>query len=184
MSTHDHDLDLVSRALAADAEARVALEARVRQVALACTRGAVGVVEAADLAQSLLLALFEDDARLLQSYAGRAALTTWLTAIARRQVWRALRRAERERGLAEDPVAPAANPDPERAALSQATIAGVRGVLAGLPQEDQLLLGLLVEQELPAHVVAETLGISPDGVRMRKMRLLRRLAKTLSAWWP
>ncbi|MCB9548759.1 MAG: sigma-70 family RNA polymerase sigma factor [Myxococcales bacterium] len=170
--------------LAGEPAARTALEARVQQVARASTRGAAGVLEADDLAQSLLLALFEADARLLHSYEGRAALTTWLTAIARRHVWRAMQRATRERALADDPVAPASAPDPERATLSQATVAGVRGVLDGLPADDRLLLGLLVEQEVPAHVVAQALGITPDGVRMRKMRLLRRLAKSLSAWWP
>lgn len=176
--SHENDQLLVARALARDPAALIALDARVRQAAAHAARR--GRLDEADLHQSLHLALFERDAHLLQSYAGRAALTTWLTAIARRMAWR----QSREQEHPQLPDSQEETESPERATLRADTITGVRGVLDALPEDERLLLKLLVENETPAHVVAAALGITPDGVRMRKMRLLRKLADKLKGWWP
>ena len=60
----------------------------------------------------------------------------------------------------------------------------MRRAVAELPKKDQLLLQLLLDEQMPAHVVAKGLGITPDGVRMKKMRVLKRLRKKLAGIWP
>ena len=48
----------------------------------------------------------------------------------------------------------------------------------------RVLVGLLFEQEMTAVGAARILGIEPSGVRMRKKRLLEKLAKKLAGLWP
>lgn len=180
---HSADRQLVARVLDGDARAVAALDARLRQVAAAVCRRvdlsrARPPFDVDDLVQVVHADLWANDGRTLRTYQGQAALSTWLFTIAFRRALRAVRQRP------EIEVTPAAAPSPVDVVGRAETIDEVRAVLASLPTDDQLLVQLLFDGELPTRTVAGMLGISPDGVRMRKMRLLRRLTKKLKGLWP
>ena len=180
----DDDLRLVSAVLTGDLQAAASLHARVLKAARSVAarldlRRARPPFDAEDLAQTVHQQLFAANAQALRRYAGDAALSTWLYTIAYRHALRALRTRPEP---PEDPQTEA--PSPHKITTRRETIAQVRGVLQTLPSEDRLLLQMLFERELSAPAAGRLLGLSPDGARMRKMRLLRRLSSKLAGLWP
>jgi RNA polymerase sigma factor (sigma-70 family) len=185
----DADLELVARVIAGE---RAAVSAFDRLLERAAAAGAARAaarwrglrLDPADLRQALHVMLLQDGRRLLRTYEGRAALATWLHTIATRQCHHeaARRSGEEARRGADAPLEDLADgeDDPEAASARRQQVVHVRAALAELPDDDRALLRLLVDEEAPAAAVAGALGITPDGVRMRKMRVLRRLRERLA----
>ena len=188
------DVVLVRRVVDGDKDAAELLRAQAHGILRHCVRRGTrrwpGVeVDAEDLEQSIFLMLLQDDARVLRSYGGRSKFTSWLHTVASRAVTRTMRNLAKEQDkLLDAPGAIDAQQSsadgPERAEDRRRRDERVRGVLDELPKRDRLLLQLLVDEEVPAPRVAAMLGTSPDGVRMKKMRLLRKLSKKLKGLWP
>ena len=113
-----------------------------------------------DLTQEVFVRLCKDDFRLLRSYdPTRAALSTWLTIVARSTARDALRRrradgipieAVPEAQLAIDPVEPARKLKLPEALLS--------------PRQREIL-GMLYDREMDVAEIARALGIDPQTVR-------------------
>jgi RNA polymerase sigma factor (sigma-70 family) len=179
-----NDLTLVHAVLAGDTHAASALYALVggaaRQVAARLNLArARPPFDTDDLAQTVHQQLFHSEARALRRYTGESALSTWLYTIAYRHALRALRVA---------PIvthAPEPKPStPDKMVARKQTVAKVREVIETLPEGERLLIQMLFEDELSAPAAGRLLGISAEGARMRKMRLLRRLADRLKGLWP
>jgi RNA polymerase sigma factor (sigma-70 family) len=113
-----------------------------------------------DLTQDVFVRLCKDQFRLLRSYdPARAALSTWLTIVARSTARDALRRRRAdlvpidnvpEAQLAVDPVEPVRKLKLPEALLS--------------PRQREIL-GMLYDREMDVAEVARTLGIDPQTVR-------------------
>ena len=141
-----------------------AWEAFVRRfggLIVAAVRGvAPGHGDVEDLIQEVFVRLCKDDFRLLRSYdPARAALSTWLTIVARSTARDALRRRRAdsvpienvpEAQLAVDPVEPVRKLKLPEALLS--------------PRQREIL-GMLYDREMEVAEVASALGIDPQTVR-------------------
>ncbi len=136
-----------------------------------------------DLLQSFYLFLLQDECRVLTTYSGRAALTTWMHSVAIRFFFRQTARIERRVHTPIDEASarelPTDAPNPEEATLTTARVTAVRALLDGLPDDDRVMLKLMYEQEASATVVGEVLSLSAPAVRMKKKRLFARLAAKL-----
>lgn len=141
-----------------------AWEAFVRRYAGLVAAAVRGVArepaEVEDLAQEVFLRLCKDDFRLLRSYdPARAALSTWITIVARSTARDAMRRhrpvfvpieAVPERRLAVDPVEPA-----QKLKLPEALLS---------PRQREILT-MLYDREMEVAEIAKVLGIDPQTVR-------------------
>lgn len=186
------DRELVRRVIGGDAGAFDVLCERTRGLLHACFRRAAGRSEVAardqeDFIQSFLLLIIADDYRVLRSYRGEAAFTTWLHTVAARHFRRELVRREREyrreRALEGEATVEAVDRggSPEEIHAENEKITRVRSAMNELPDADRLLLEMLVLEDAPVRSVAAALSITPDGVRMRKMRILRKLIKLVGS---
>lgn len=192
LSQREADLRLVRQVVEGAAGALPSLEARVGSVVGGCLgralRGYSLEAHRDDLAQSFSLFLLEQDGRVLRTYRGEAALTTWIQAVATRYFRAEVRKlrnaASRTRPL-DDIAAPAEDQtlNPEEAGTRRQREDAVRRALADLDEEDRLLLALTYVDEAPSRVVGQAMGLSPTGVRMRKKRLFERLARRLEDVW-
>src|SRR5213080_1616379 len=116
--------------------------------------------EVEDLTQEVFVRLCKDDFRLLRSYdPTRAALSTWLTIVARSTARDALRRKRAEAvpidsvpegRLAVDPVEPVVKLKLPEALLS--------------PRQREIL-SMLYDREMDVAEIAKILGIDPQTVR-------------------
>ena len=186
------DLALVRGVLDGDPRARRDFESAVEPVIGKCLSRALSgrglEAHRDDLTQSFGLFLLENDARVLQTYRGEAALTTWIHAVATRFFRRAVLRLaaasakSRSYNDLEESVDTDA-PSPEERSAQKQRIEAVRRVVAGLDAADRLMLSLTYVDEAPSRVVGQALGLSANGVRMRKKRLLERLADKLEGLW-
>jgi RNA polymerase sigma factor (sigma-70 family) len=141
-----------------------AWEAFVRRYAGLVAAAVRGVArepaEVEDLAQEVFLRLCKDDFRLLRSYdPPRAALSTWITIVARSTARDAMRRhrpvfvpieAVPEGRLAVDPVEPA-----QKLKLPEALLS---------PRQREILT-MLYDREMEVAEIAKVLGIDPQTVR-------------------
>jgi RNA polymerase sigma-70 factor (ECF subfamily) len=126
--------------------------------------------EAEDLAQDVFVRLCKDEFRLLKTYdPGRAALSTWLTIVARSTARDGLRRKRApqvaledapEAAIAVDPVEPARPlPIPE-------------GLLSPRQKE---VLAMLYDKDMDVAEVAQALGVDPQTVRSMHHKALVKL---------
>jgi RNA polymerase sigma-70 factor (ECF subfamily) len=185
---HPEDLELVQRVIAGDRGAVSQFERRTRRIVGRSLRAAKAtkrrvVLEADDLLQSLQVLLRADDARVLRSYRGESTLTTWIYTVAYRHFLSELRKREAHENIDDHDVRDPGD-SPETQTMKEEERAAVRRALLELTDEDRLLLHLLIDRDAPSKAVATLLGITPDGVRMRKMRILRTLLKKLAGLWP
>ncbi|HKS88067.1 MAG TPA: sigma-70 family RNA polymerase sigma factor [Stellaceae bacterium] len=151
-----------------------AWEAFVRRygaLVVAAIRGVAAVPgEVEDLAQEVFLRLCKDDFRLLRSYdPARAAISTWITIVARSTARDALRRrraeavpldAVPEAQLAIDPVEPQV-----RLKLPEALLS---------PRQREILT-MLYDREMEVGEVARALGIDPQTVRSAHHKAMLKL---------
>ncbi len=180
------DRDLVAAVVAGEPGAYERLRERVARVVSGCLANVTGAApwlrrHEPDLRQGFELMLVADDFRVLRSFAGRSALTTWIHVLATRYFRRqAGRLRAREAPLVEGTLperVEAAEASPEAARLRREREELARAMVASLPDRDQVLLAMIYEQGLDSVEVARALGLSASGVRMRKARLLERLAR-------
>lgn len=135
----------------------------------------------ADIAQTLELHLVRNNYAVLRSFRGESRFSTWLYAVAIQLTLREAQRYSQHRahGDAElGQLAASTTPVEETLAQHQARQV-VRQILSELPPDDQLLVRLLFEEELDAPAVAQILGMTASGVRMKKMRLKSKLEARL-----
>jgi RNA polymerase sigma-70 factor (ECF subfamily) len=131
---------------------------------------AAGIGETDDLTQDVFLRLCKDDFRLLRSYdPSRAALSTWITIVARSTARDGLRRRRGEAvavdsvpeaQLAVDPVEPTPKLKLPEALLS--------------PRQREIL-GMLYDREMDVAEVARALGIDPQTVRSAHHKAMLKL---------
>lgn len=175
---HSRDHALVQQVIAGHEPAQRELFERLQGV----VRASVGRLCQAqlnddDVVQAFYVMLVERDYRVLRSYQGRAALTTWSYPIAKRFVLRQVEQLRRQ-PLAEDPDVEderTVDRTPEDGVISDAESRRLRAAMTRLSPDERLLLALLYEQEVPVKAVAKVFGISSAGVRMWHMRLRRKL---------
>lgn len=183
----DEDLERVAAVVAGDPGAWPAFQAHVGRIVDACLSKVVGAApwlrrHEADLRQGFELMLVQDDCKVLRTYAGKARLTTWVHVLATRYFRRQAGRIKaREGRLIAGVPERASEPDgsPEASVARSEEAHAARAAVAELPEADQVLLAMMYEQGLDASQVAPHLGLTPSGVRMRKARLLARLADRL-----
>jgi len=123
-----------------------------------------------DIVQDVFLRLFRDDARLLRSYdPRRAAMTTWLTVVARSTTLDSLRK----RRLATVPLDPAEHAAPvDEDEKGPATALLPRDLLA--PRQ-MLVLHLLFDQGMDVPAAAKLLAVKPQSIRSTKHKAISRL---------
>ena len=132
--------------------------------------------EIEDLTQEVFVRLCKDNFRLLRSYdPARAALSTWLTIVARSTARDALRRrraeavpieAVPEAQLAIEPVEPV-----QKLKLPEALLS---------PRQREIL-GMLYDQEMEVAEIARALGIDPQTVRSAHHKAMLKLRSHFKA---
>ncbi len=183
------DLDFARRLADGEADAVLGFEARYRPV----VRHALGCalrrwkperpVEPDDLVQDFVGFLIGDGGRRLRSYKGHAAFGSWLYTVALRFFQRSLARVARDRRADVSQLArlpDTARNNPEALAALAEEAGRLRAAVHGLNPTEQLYIRLFFVEGLNASEVARTLGKGASAVRMRKMRILEKLRKTLS----
>ncbi len=181
--TNDDDRDLLARTGAGDRQALTELYTRYRGAVFAyLLRLTPDQHLAEDLLQETFVAVWKSAA----SFAGRSTVKTWLIGVAHRQAHNVLRRhSESFADEAELAQLVAADPEPENAALAQATREELLAAIARLSLAHRETLALAFGQEMPAAEIAEALGVPIGTVRSRlrdAKRLLRAaLSDTLDA---
>lgn len=131
-------------------------------------------IEIEDLVQTVYMKLIRNEFKLLKSYdPERAALSTWLSLVARSTTIDALRRKRQPFSLLEDTVE--ANPQEEASdPLPMIPLQLLTG-------RQKLVLSLLFEDEKSIPEAAELLGVTEQTVRSTKHKALERLRKHFSA---
>lgn len=170
---HD-DLQLCSRALSGEAQARDDVFARLEIVPRAlCVLnrrlgGTLSPHDLADLAQQVFLLAWSG----LHRYDGRVPLEAWAYGVARIELLSTLRR---RRGTPM-PVAPETlHEEPERLVTCEIDPERVRAMLARLEPIDARLLHMRHFEELDFESIARALGLSTVNARSRHSRALERL---------
>jgi RNA polymerase sigma-70 factor (ECF subfamily) len=115
-------------------------------------------------------------------FRGDAAFSSWVYAVVARHVRKWIRSERRHRCLLREASirsmpSVAAQPDDVTGALRLAD--RLSDALTALPERQRICLLLVQLEELPAHAVAERLGVTPEAVRMNVHRARSRLRKRL-----
>jgi RNA polymerase sigma factor (sigma-70 family) len=164
--------DAVSNALLnGDSAAWESFVRRYGGLIVAAVRGVAALPgDIEDLTQEVFVRLCKDDFRLLRTYdPARAAISTWLTIVARSTARDALRRRRPdsvpiemvpEAQLAVDPVEPVRKLKLPEALLS--------------PRQREIL-SMLYDQEMEVAEVAQALGIDPQTVRSAHHKAMLKL---------
>lgn len=184
---------LVERAIRGDSGAFDALRRHIEPAVRRCLARVIKAWpevagEAEDLRQALEVHLVEHDARVLRSYRGEASLDTWVHAVATRfffrraSRWTAKSRALRSEG--EVDTLSTEDDSPEQSTLRNQRRRRVRAALDACSDDERLLYAMLFEQGVDAVRLADALGTKPSTIRMRKKRLLDKLARRLEGLWP
>jgi len=141
-----------------------------------------------DVFSAVFMALVEDDFRRLRQYRAEnsCTLSTWLTVVATRMAIDYMRSDKRHitfssvsgnddlLSLLPD-SAPSALLQLERKQLAEL----LRQALEQLPDQDRLLILLLVSEGLAPPQVSDLLGIAVDALYTRKHRIIERLKKNI-----
>ena len=124
-----------------------------------------------DAAGQVFLELLEDDSKLLRSFEGKSALTTWLSVIAYRTAAREFSRRVRAREV--ETARPAVRSRPrETDVLEQ---------MERLPEMDRRALVLFHIEDASYREIAESLGVPANQVGMVLLRAREKLAKILNS---
>jgi RNA polymerase sigma-70 factor, ECF subfamily len=124
-----------------------------------------------DAAGQVFLELLEDDAKLLRSFQGKSALTTWLSVIAYRTAVREFSRRIRARE-----VESARLPSGGRARDTD-----VFEQLEKLPEQDRRALVLFHVEDCSYREIADHLDVPTNQVGMILLRAREKLARILSS---
>lgn len=143
----------------------------LKAVHAAANRFRATAADVEDAAGQVFLELVEDDAKLLKSFQGKSALTTWLSVIAYRTASREFSRRIRAREVE------TARP-PGRAAPRETE---VLEQLEKLPETDRRALVLFHIEDSSYREIADRLGIPANQVGMVLLRAREKLAKILNS---
>ncbi len=124
-----------------------------------------------DAAGQVFLELLEDDAKLLRSFQGKSALSTWLSVIAYRTAAREFSRRIRAREVETTRPPSGARPR-ETEVLEQ---------LEKLPDQDRRALVLFHIEDCSYREIAERLGLPMNQVGMLLLRAREKLARILKS---
>lgn len=167
--------DVVRRLLAGGREAMNAFAREHRLVVLKAVhtmarKFGAGPDDVEDATAQVFLELFDRDARVLRSFKGASAFTTWLTVIAYRVAAREFSRRARAKEVEESaPPAPSGRPR-DIEVLEQ---------LRRLPDQDRRALVLFHIEEASYKEIAERLGIPGNQVGMVLLRAREKLGRLL-----
>jgi RNA polymerase sigma-70 factor (ECF subfamily) len=171
--------ELLARTGAGDRQALTELYTRYRGAVFAYL---LRLTPDQHLAEDLLQETFVAAWKSAASYAGRSTVKTWLIGVAHRQAHNVLRRRpEQLAGEEELAQLVAADPQPEDAALAQASYEELLAAIARLSLAHRETLALAFGQEMPAAEIAEALGVPVGTVRSRLRDAKRRLRAALGA---
>jgi RNA polymerase sigma-70 factor (ECF subfamily) len=173
---NDDDRDLLARTGAGDRQALTELYTRHRGAIFAyLLRLTPDQHLAEDLLQETFVAVWKSAA----SFSGRSTVKTWLIGVAHRQAHNVLRRRVEPRADdAELAHLVATDPEPEEAALAQATRDELLAAIARLSLAHRESLALAFGQEMPAAEIAEALGV-PIGTVRSRLRDAKRLLRAI-----
>jgi RNA polymerase sigma-70 factor (ECF subfamily) len=177
-SANDDDRDLLARTAAGDRQALTELYTRYRGAIFAYL---LRLTPDQHLAEDLLQETFVAVWRSAASFSGRSAVKTWLIGVAHRQAHNGLRRrTEPLANEAEIAQLVDAGPEPEDAALAQATREELLAAISRLSLAHRETLALAFGQEMPAAAIAAALDVPIGTVRSRLRDAKRRLRAALS----
>jgi len=172
--------ELIERAQRGDAMAYEDLVRRHQDAALR-TAGLVlaGAAETEDAVQDAFVKAYA----ALGRFRAGSAFRPWILRIVANEARNRRRSAGRRAGLAlrlaEDRPSDGAAPSPEAAVLATERRAALLGALAGLSDDDRLVLGYRYFLELGEAEMAEALGIPRGTVKSRLSRALERLRREI-----
>jgi RNA polymerase sigma-70 factor (ECF subfamily) len=192
-SSRDDDAALVAACLARQDAAWERLLLRYTPVAVAAIRAALKrcghARDAAledELAADVFALLAKNDARVLRSYRGEAGLATFLSVIAARHVFRAMR----DRGRYAKALTGRAEAEPERTRLEAAPeleragneerAATIRSAILELEGTDRLLLTHYYLDGRTYKEIAEVMGFAVGGTGTKIARARERLRNLLA----
>lgn len=135
---------------------------------------------AEDVAQEVFVKLW----RSLESYDGRAQLSTWIYAITRNAAISALRREKPASSLSEPAVLAAAEAQAGHTDRDGADDATLWHAVAALPDAQRRVVTLYYQDERPVEEVASMLGLPVNTVKTHLHRARGRLAAALGAHQP
>lgn len=179
------DRQLVEACLRRDASAREELTDRCRPLVLGLAIGRFRLAEcdAEDLFQSLVVRLFERDARALRAWRREGKLTTYLTVIVSRMCLEKIRGRNRDAPLEDveetQLAESSATPDAESVIDRDSRRRAVRDCWRELSARDRLLLTLRYRDELPPREIAPVLGLKRVTVRKALFDARRRIEALL-----
>jgi RNA polymerase sigma-70 factor (ECF subfamily) len=129
-------------------------------------------VDVEDAASQVFLELLENDGRVLRSFRGTSAFTTWLTVIAYRVAAREFSRRVRTRQVeASGPVRESAPPPPDGEVLE---------FLEKLPESDRRALVLFHIEGASYREISASLGVPSNQVGMVLLRAREKLGRLIS----
>jgi RNA polymerase sigma factor (sigma-70 family) len=165
-----HDVENLAGLISGDKAAWDSFVTRFAGLILAAVRRVVGPeVDVEDIAQDVFVRLCKDDYRLLRQYdPTRAALSTWLTIVARSVAHDALRR----RRLMTQPI----EDTPEEALAVEPVLTEKIRIPEGmLSPRQQLILTMLYERDMEVAEIAQALSVDPQTVRSTHHKAMLKL---------
>ena len=182
------DLDLIQGVIEGDTASFRSFLARIDPIVRRCLANLRSMAPWSseveeDLRQHFELMLLEEGPRILGRFRHKSSLTTWIYVVATRSFRRHLKRirTDRARLVDAETVCDAVDPHDsiETVQIHRADLARVRAEVRRLEEDERSLLSMLFEEERTAEDVGQMLGLTPSGVRMKKKRLLARIAERL-----
>jgi RNA polymerase sigma-70 factor (ECF subfamily) len=169
------DVELIERIAAGDALAMRSLYARHN---VRVYRFVLRVVGDQSMAEDVISDTFLDVWRQAGRFEGRAAVTTWLLAIARHKAYAALRRRSEET-LEDETAAAIEDPadDPEAAHEKTARAEILRRCLDALPAASREILDLVYYHEKSVAEIAKIYRIPENTVKTRMFYARKKLAE-------
>ena len=152
----------------------VTLESLYTRHATQVFRHAFFLLGSRDDAEDICQETFLRAHRSLGSFAARSSAHTWLLRICTNLCYDQLRQKQRQERQPL-PVAASSFPDPGEQAQVQETALRLLRVLDGLPATDRAVLVLHLLEGLDYTELAQVLGCTRPGAKMRTLRALRRL---------
>jgi RNA polymerase sigma factor (sigma-70 family) len=139
--------------------------------------------EVEDLSQDILVTLFNDEGRVLRSFANRSSVETWLYTIVRRELrpYFLKRRWEKENLSDVDDLSTEAlryEANQEERLIGQDERRALRAILSRLPDRKRQLVELEL-QELKSRDIAKEMGIKVESVYRLKSVLLKEIRRSI-----
>lgn len=144
--------------------------------------------EVEDFSQDILVTLFNDEGRVLRSFANRSLVETWLYTIVRRKLrLYFLRRRWEQENLSDVGDLPTEalryEANQEKRLIDQDERKALHAILSRLPDRKRQLMELEL-QELKSRDIAKELGIKVESVYRLKSALLKEIRRSIEEGIP